>query len=85
MQTRLATPSARTADRVGRRNRRRLRSLREGEAVWRFWESMPMGKQGWVGIGLTDGAYAGSLADCRLGTLIERAPSAWVIAVGAGA
>ncbi|MFJ6898105.1 DUF429 domain-containing protein [Streptomyces hokutonensis] len=39
------------------------------------------GKQGWVGIGLTDGAYAGSLVDGRLDTLIERAVGARVIAV----
>ncbi|MEV0905095.1 hypothetical protein [Streptomyces hokutonensis] len=43
------------------------------------------GNQGWVGIGLTDGAYAGSLMDRRLDTLIERAISARVIAVRAGA
>ncbi|WP_019074975.1 DUF429 domain-containing protein [Streptomyces hokutonensis] len=39
------------------------------------------GRQGWVGIGLTDGAYAGSLVDRRLDTLIERAVGARVIAV----
>ncbi|WP_019064684.1 DUF429 domain-containing protein [Streptomyces prunicolor] len=39
------------------------------------------GKQGWVGIGLTGGAYAGSLVDSRLDTLIERAVGARVIAV----
>ncbi|WP_406453408.1 hypothetical protein OH768_13590 [Streptomyces sp. NBC_01622] len=43
------------------------------------------GKQGWGEIALADGVYAGSLADCRLDTLIERAASARVIAVGAGA
>lgn len=39
------------------------------------------GKQGWVGITLTDGAYAGSLVDTRLDSLIERAARARVIAV----
>ncbi|WP_316758233.1 DUF429 domain-containing protein [Streptomyces herbicida] len=39
------------------------------------------GKQGWVGIGLSDGAYAGSLVEARLDTLIERAAGARVIAV----
>lgn len=39
------------------------------------------GKQGWVGIGLTDGAYAASLVDARLDVLIERAAGARVIAV----
>ncbi|ALV32253.1 DUF429 domain-containing protein [Streptomyces sp. CdTB01] len=39
------------------------------------------GKQGWVGIRLTDGAYAGSLVDTRLDTLIQRAGAAHVIAV----
>ncbi|MEV0186644.1 DUF429 domain-containing protein [Streptomyces sp. NPDC050625] len=39
------------------------------------------GKQGWVGIGLTDGAYACSLVEARLHTLIERAAGARVIAV----
>ncbi|MDX3758443.1 DUF429 domain-containing protein [Streptomyces mirabilis] len=39
------------------------------------------GKQGWVGISLTDGTYAGSLVDARLDTLIERAAGAQVIAV----
>jgi predicted RNase H-like nuclease len=31
------------------------------------------GKQGWVGVGLADGEYAGSLVDVRLERLIERA------------
>ncbi|MER8007850.1 MULTISPECIES: DUF429 domain-containing protein [unclassified Streptomyces] len=39
------------------------------------------GKQGWVGITLTDGAYGGSLVDIRLDSLIERAAGARVIAV----
>ncbi|MFI8231271.1 DUF429 domain-containing protein [Streptomyces sp. NPDC085900] len=39
------------------------------------------GKQGWVGITLTDGAYAGSLVDIRLDSLIERAAGVRVIAV----
>ncbi|MFF0133072.1 DUF429 domain-containing protein [Streptomyces mirabilis] len=39
------------------------------------------GKQGWVGIRLTDGAYADSLVEGRLDTLIERAAGAQVIAV----
>ncbi|MGW2832677.1 DUF429 domain-containing protein [Streptomyces sp. NPDC001286] len=39
------------------------------------------GKQGWVGITLRDGAYAGSLMDIRLDSLIERAAGVHVIAV----
>ncbi|MFJ9909096.1 DUF429 domain-containing protein [Streptomyces sp. NPDC101152] len=39
------------------------------------------GKQGWVGIRLTDGAYAGSLVDGRLDALIERAAGVHVITV----
>ncbi|ALV31512.1 DUF429 domain-containing protein [Streptomyces sp. CdTB01] len=39
------------------------------------------GKLGWVGITLTDGAYAGSLVDLRLDSLIERAAGVRVIAV----
>jgi predicted RNase H-like nuclease len=39
------------------------------------------GKQGWVGIGLADGAYAGSFVDTRLDALIERAGAVRVIAV----
>ncbi|MER5910952.1 DUF429 domain-containing protein [Streptomyces sp. NPDC001982] len=39
------------------------------------------GKQGWMGIGLTDGTYAGSLVDVRLETLIERAAEVHTIAV----
>ncbi|MFE3168298.1 DUF429 domain-containing protein [Streptomyces sp. NPDC059224] len=39
------------------------------------------GKQGWAGIRLTDGAYAGSLTDLRLGRLIERAAEVDAIAV----
>ncbi|MFC5219156.1 DUF429 domain-containing protein [Streptomyces coerulescens] len=39
------------------------------------------GKQGWVGIKLTDGAYAGSLVDVRLEALIERAGRVEAIAV----
>ncbi|WP_316781554.1 DUF429 domain-containing protein [Streptomyces sasae] len=39
------------------------------------------GKQGWVGIGLADGAYAGSFVDIRLDALIERAATARTIAV----
>ncbi|MFE0521770.1 DUF429 domain-containing protein [Streptomyces sp. NPDC058954] len=39
------------------------------------------GKQGWVGITLADGAYAGSLVDIRLDSLIERAAGVRVIAV----
>ncbi|OIJ68188.1 DUF429 domain-containing protein [Streptomyces mangrovisoli] len=38
------------------------------------------GKRGWVGIRLTDGAYAGSLVDTRLASLIAR--GAGVSAVG---
>ncbi|MER5215235.1 DUF429 domain-containing protein [Streptomyces sp. NPDC002838] len=39
------------------------------------------GKQGWAGIRLTDGVYAGSLVDVRLDALIERAGGVRVIAV----
>jgi len=39
------------------------------------------GKQGWVGIRLTDGTYAGSLVDPRLERLIERAAEVDAIAV----
>lgn len=39
------------------------------------------GKQGWAGIRLTDGAYAGSLVDVRLDALIERAAEVEAIAV----
>ncbi|MEU6539499.1 DUF429 domain-containing protein [Streptomyces sp. NPDC047000] len=39
------------------------------------------GKQGWVGIRLTDGVYAGSLVDVRLEKLIERAAEVDAIAV----
>ena len=39
------------------------------------------GRLGWVGIGLTDGAYAGSLVDVRLDALIARAATARVVAV----
>ncbi|GHG88106.1 DUF429 domain-containing protein [Streptomyces lanatus] len=39
------------------------------------------GKQGWVGIRLADGAYAGSLVDVRLDALIGRAGGVAVIAV----
>ncbi|MFI1769200.1 DUF429 domain-containing protein [Streptomyces sp. NPDC020800] len=39
------------------------------------------GKQGWVGIRLTDGAYAGSLVDVRLDALIERAGAVVAITV----
>lgn len=39
------------------------------------------GKQGWTGIRLTDGAYAGSLVDIRLDALIERAAGVAAIAV----
>ncbi|MFF8941409.1 DUF429 domain-containing protein [Streptomyces sp. NPDC014864] len=39
------------------------------------------GKQGWVGIRLTDGAYAGSLVDLRLERLIERAGEVDAVAV----
>ncbi|WP_405591350.1 DUF429 domain-containing protein [Streptomyces sp. NBC_01092] len=39
------------------------------------------GKQGWVGIRVTDGAYAGSLVDVRLDALIRRAAGVEVIAV----
>ncbi|MFJ3334173.1 DUF429 domain-containing protein [Streptomyces sp. NPDC086766] len=39
------------------------------------------GKQGWVGIRLTDGAYAGSLVDLRLEKLIERAAEVDAVAV----
>ncbi|MFD5795570.1 DUF429 domain-containing protein [Streptomyces diastatochromogenes] len=39
------------------------------------------GKQGWTGIRLTDGAYAGSLVDARLDALIERAGGVAAIAV----
>ncbi|WP_217211626.1 DUF429 domain-containing protein [Streptomyces sp. AC550_RSS872] len=39
------------------------------------------GKQGWAGIRLADGAYAGSLVDLRLDALIERAAGVVVIAV----
>lgn len=39
------------------------------------------GKQGWAGIRLSDGAYAGSLVDVRLDALIERAAGVAAIAV----
>ncbi|MER7684341.1 DUF429 domain-containing protein [Streptomyces sp. NPDC097610] len=39
------------------------------------------GKQGWVGIRLTDGGYAGSLVAVSLDTLIERAGAVRAIAV----
>ncbi|MEU9479446.1 DUF429 domain-containing protein [Streptomyces sp. NPDC048191] len=39
------------------------------------------GRLGWVGIRLTDGAYAGSLVAASLGTLIERAGAVRAIAV----
>ncbi|MFJ8197347.1 DUF429 domain-containing protein [Streptomyces sp. NPDC096152] len=39
------------------------------------------GKQGWVGIRLTDGACAGSLVDLRLEKLIERAAEVDAVAV----
>ncbi|MBT1090924.1 DUF429 domain-containing protein [Streptomyces sp. Tu102] len=39
------------------------------------------GKQGWVGIRVSDGGYAGSLVDVRLEALIERAGEVSVIAV----
>ncbi|WP_327592948.1 DUF429 domain-containing protein [Streptomyces chartreusis] len=39
------------------------------------------GKQGWVGIRVLDGGYAGSLVDVRLEALIERAGEVSVIAV----
>ncbi|MFI2203366.1 DUF429 domain-containing protein [Streptomyces sp. NPDC020192] len=39
------------------------------------------GKQGWVGIRLTDGAYAGSLVAASLDALIERAGAVRVITV----
>ncbi|KUL25461.1 hypothetical protein ADL12_34955 [Streptomyces regalis] len=39
------------------------------------------GKQGWAGIRLTDGAYAGSLVDVRLDALVERAAGVEAIAV----
>ncbi|MFD5860031.1 DUF429 domain-containing protein [Streptomyces chartreusis] len=39
------------------------------------------GKQGWVGIRVSDGGYAGSLVDVRLEALIERAGGVSVIAV----
>lgn len=39
------------------------------------------GKQGWVGIKLMDGAYAGSLVDLRLERLIERAAEVDAVAV----
>ncbi|MGW3198571.1 DUF429 domain-containing protein [Streptomyces sp. NPDC001118] len=39
------------------------------------------GKQGWIGIRLMDGAYAGSLVDIRLETLIERAGEVHAVAV----
>lgn len=39
------------------------------------------GKQGWTGIRLTDGAYAGSLVDVRLDALIGRAAGVEAIAV----
>ncbi|MEU3556938.1 DUF429 domain-containing protein [Streptomyces fragilis] len=39
------------------------------------------GKQGWVGITLTDGAYAGSLVDLRLERLVERAGEVAAVAV----
>jgi predicted RNase H-like nuclease len=38
-------------------------------------------KQGWAGIRLTDGVYAGSLVDVRLDALIERAVGVRAIAV----
>ena len=39
------------------------------------------GKQGWVGIRLTDGVYAGSLVDLRLERLIERAAEVAAVTV----
>ncbi|WP_151769838.1 DUF429 domain-containing protein [Streptomyces abyssomicinicus] len=39
------------------------------------------GKQGWVGIRLTDGAYAGSLVDLRLESLVARAGDVDAVAV----
>lgn len=39
------------------------------------------GKQGWVGIRLAEGAYAGCLVDVRLAALIERAGHVLAIAV----
>ncbi|MEU6574220.1 DUF429 domain-containing protein [Streptomyces sp. NPDC046805] len=39
------------------------------------------GKQGWAGIRLTDGAYAGSLVDVRLDALVERAAGVQAVAV----
>ncbi len=39
------------------------------------------GKQGWAGIRLTDGTYAGSLVDPRLDRLIERAAGVAAVAV----
>ncbi|MFE5206910.1 DUF429 domain-containing protein [Streptomyces sp. NPDC056600] len=39
------------------------------------------GKQGWVGVVLTDGAYAGSLVDLRLEGLVERAGEVAAVAV----
>jgi predicted RNase H-like nuclease len=39
------------------------------------------GKQGWVGIRLTDGAYAGSLVDVSLEALVERAGAVGTVAV----
>lgn len=39
------------------------------------------GKQGWVGVGLAGGAYAGSLVDVRLDALIERAAEVGTIGV----
>ncbi|WP_042366115.1 DUF429 domain-containing protein [Streptacidiphilus neutrinimicus] len=39
------------------------------------------GKHGWVGVGLTDGRYAGTLVETRIGALIERARDVRAVAV----
>ncbi|WP_042377177.1 DUF429 domain-containing protein [Streptacidiphilus melanogenes] len=39
------------------------------------------GKHGWIGVGLVDGAYAGTLVELRLDALIERAGNVRAVAV----
>lgn len=58
-----------------------------GSGLWARGDEMDVlgvdacGKHGWVGIRLTDGAYAGSLVDLRLERLIERGAEVGAIAV----
>lgn len=59
----------------------RLGLVREGWGGMNVLGVDACGKQGWVGIRLTDGAYAGSLVDLRLDRLIKRAAEVDAIAV----